>query len=139
MSSCPECRKILLGNKEKCSCGWKAPRQARQSTGVCEHPGCPDTGTLSRHTGEGGWQCSRHHFGEVKQRGWKSLILIASRKKRAEVDDFIRKNPKPTKRESCFLYLRENGLFGLIPKAILEDDTEAKQEREAIQNEALET
>lgn len=136
MSSCPECRKILLGSKDKCSCGWRAPKQSQQSTGFCEHPGCPEAGTLSRHTGEGGWNCSRHFFGEVKQSGWKSLMLLASRKMQAEVSEFIRQNPRPTKRESCFLYLKMNGLFGLIPKSVIEEDAEAKLEREAIMAES---
>lgn len=63
-------------------------------------------------------------------------MLLASRKMQAEVSEFIRQNPRPTKRESCFLYLKMNGLFGLIPKSVIEEDAEAKLEREAIMAES---
>ena len=130
--NCGNCGKVLYPKQRRCSCGWKKPLEISDttSTGYCEHPGCPNPGVLSHATfAEGSWLCPFHFFGK-DTKSPKNRLMIESRKKQADVDEFIRKQPMQTKRESCLLYLREKGLLGVLPESL----QEAIAEREAIQS-----
>jgi len=131
MANCPRCKKVVYANQQICTCGEKLVIEVKAILDRCGwRDGCPDIGTM-RSGHDGPWYCRQHWrlLNGIKGDAPKSINLESILQKRmAELD----LNEKPEKARE-FLFTKFGGYANLIKN---QNEKEAKEEREAIQQES---